>query len=59
MEQGGCPHCGAKIIEDVWEILEEREDGVIIQDIIYPALVCSKFCGFFERAGEDYGDSKD
>lgn len=46
---GECPRCGAKVIEDVWEIVHEREEGSLEQEIIYPALVCSKFCGFYVR----------
>lgn len=48
-----CPHCGSRIIEDVWEILFEEKDGSITQEVIYPAFVCSKFCGFFEKVVEE------
>ncbi|WP_162785174.1 hypothetical protein [Bacillus sp. P14.5] len=43
-----CPHCGADVYEDVWEIIHE-ENGSFEQEIIYPALICSKFCGFYKR----------
>lgn len=44
-----CPDCGAKLIEDAWEIITELPNGDLVQDIIYPAWVCSDFCGYYEK----------
>ncbi|MEH7225203.1 hypothetical protein V7112_15445 [Bacillus sp. JJ1566] len=43
-----CPFCNSRLIEDVWEMIHEEEDGSIVQEIIYPALICSNYCGFYK-----------
>ena len=44
-----CSYCGAEMIEDVWEVMHMLPNNGIQQEIIYPAWVCSKFCGFYVR----------
>ncbi|WP_154670410.1 hypothetical protein [Bacillus timonensis] len=48
-----CPHCNSKLIEDVWELIHEEENGNLVQEIIYPALICSNYCGYYQRLRED------
>jgi len=42
-----CPDCKAIMIDDAWEIIDILPNGNIEQNIIYPAWVCSKWCGFY------------
>ena len=44
-----CPQCGSRMIEDAFEEIIELEDGSIQMETIYPAWVCSDFCGYFEK----------
>ena len=40
-----CPKCGRRMIEDAFEGIIMLEDGSIQIETIYPAWVCSDFCG--------------
>jgi len=42
-----CSYCDAEMIEDVWEMMHMLPNNGMQQEIIYPAWVCSKFCGFY------------
>jgi hypothetical protein len=44
-----CPKCGNRIIEDAFEEIVELEDGSIQVETVYPAWVCSDFCGYYEK----------
>jgi len=44
-----CPRCGADLVEDVWEELQETEDGGFVIDA-YPVYVCQDKCGYMKRA---------
>jgi hypothetical protein len=48
-----CPRCGNEMIDDAFEEFEILPDGSIQLDVIYPAWVCSKFCGYYERMSEN------
>jgi len=49
-----CPNCRATLIDDVWENINEDLDGTIHQEIIIPAWVCSKFCGYYQKVEESH-----
>ncbi|MBP0725157.1 PD-(D/E)XK nuclease family protein [Bacillus sp. RG28] len=42
-----CPRCGAVLLEDAWESLQEKEDGGFLVDA-YPAYVCRAKCGYMK-----------
>lgn len=42
-----CPNCGANLIDDAWDVVEETDSGYII-DAFY-AYVCENGCGYYER----------
>lgn len=42
-----CPICGATLIDDAWDIVEETDTGFIVD--AFNAWVCEKRCGYFER----------
>lgn len=44
-----CPKCGCRMIEDAFEEIAALEDGSIQIETIYPAWVCSDFCGYYEK----------
>jgi len=44
-----CPRCGADLVEDVWEELQETEDGGFVFDA-HPVYVCQDKCGYMKRA---------
>ncbi|MBT2685049.1 YgiT-type zinc finger protein [Bacillus sp. ISL-37] len=44
-----CPECGSKMIEDAFEEIVELKDGSIQIETIYPAWVCSDFCGYYVK----------
>ena len=43
-----CPRCGANLVEDAWENLQENEDGGITVDA-FPAYVCQDKCGYMKQ----------
>lgn len=43
-----CPQCGAKMIEDAWDVVEILPNGDMKIEVIFPAWVCSSFCGYYE-----------
>jgi PD-(D/E)XK nuclease superfamily len=43
-----CPQCGAELLEDAWENVQETEDGGVMVDS-YAAYVCREKCGFVKR----------
>lgn len=43
-----CPFCQSDLIDDVWDLILEVENGDFILDAFY-AWVCEKRCGFFVR----------
>ncbi|MEH7883783.1 YgiT-type zinc finger protein [Bacillus sp. JJ1609] len=49
MQTQFCPTCGSKMIEDAAEEIHELPDGSVQIDAIYPAWVCSRFCGYYEK----------
>ncbi|PLT31985.1 uracil-DNA glycosylase family protein [Bacillus sp. V5-8f] len=52
MRTGVCPECGSKMIEDAFEEIKELANGSIQLDPVYPAWVCSSFCGYYEKIDE-------
>lgn len=44
-----CPKCGSRMIDDAFEEIVELMDGSIQMETIYPAWVCSDFCGYYEK----------
>ena len=48
-----CPDCGAKMIEDAWEIIDFLPNGNIQIKSIHPAWICSKMCGYFVEMEND------
>jgi hypothetical protein len=42
-----CPICRSEMICDAWETIEQDAKRNIITEMIYPAWVCSDFCGFY------------
>jgi hypothetical protein len=52
MKKDFCPNCGSKMIDDAFEKITHLPNGAIQLDTIYPAWVCSKFCGYYERLEE-------
>lgn len=51
-----CPRCGSRMMEDAAEEITEFPDGSLEIETIYPAWVCSEFCGYFEKIGESCND---
>lgn len=47
-----CPECGSRMIEDAFEEIVELKDGTIQVETIYPAWVCSVFCGYYEKMNQ-------
>ncbi|NEU30240.1 PD-(D/E)XK nuclease family protein [bacterium LRH843] len=45
MNSNSCPRCGANLIEDAWEHIQETEDGGVHLHA-FPAYVCQKQCGY-------------
>lgn len=44
-----CPKCGSRMIDDAFEEIVELEDRSMQVETIYPAWVCSDFCGYYEK----------
>jgi YgiT-type zinc finger domain-containing protein len=51
-----CPSCGRRMIEDAAEEITELPDGSMQIETIYPALVCSESCGYYEKLEEQFND---
>lgn len=51
-----CPKCGGKMIDDVHEEIKDLPDGTIQIDTVFPAWVCSNFCGYYERMNNLFND---
>lgn len=51
-----CPGCGSRMMEDAAEEITELQDGTLEIETIYPAWVCSEFCGYYEKMGESCND---
>jgi hypothetical protein len=43
-----CPKCNHLLVEDIYEIIEEMDDGNIYLDA-FDALVCSNDCGYYRK----------
>ncbi|WP_251548873.1 PD-(D/E)XK nuclease family protein [Neobacillus muris] len=48
MEPMTCPNCGAGLIEDVWESIQDQEDDGVILDAL-PVYVCGQKCGYMRQ----------
>jgi hypothetical protein len=44
-----CLMCGSSMMEDAFEEIVELENGSIQIETIFPAWVCSDFCGYYEK----------
>lgn len=51
-----CLKCGSRMIEDAFEEIFEHDHGSIQIETIYPAWVCSDFCGYYEKIEPDRSD---
>lgn len=48
MNKMNCPRCGANLVEDAWETLQENEDGGYIINS-FPAILCENKCGYMKE----------
>jgi hypothetical protein len=48
MKANSCPQCNGKLVESIWEHLEETKDGGVIMDAS-PVYRCQENCGFMKR----------
>ncbi|WP_166805847.1 hypothetical protein [Jeotgalibacillus sp. R-1-5s-1] len=43
-----CLVCGAELVDDAWEIIEQGDQGEIELNS-FPAWVCSERCGYYKK----------
>ncbi|TSI08306.1 hypothetical protein [Lysinibacillus sp. BW-2-10] len=52
-----CPNCGSEMIEDAWDYIDFFPNGDMQIQIVDPAWVCRKFCGYYVKIKEDFYQS--
>ncbi|WP_274853126.1 hypothetical protein [Bacillus methanolicus] len=56
-KNSNCQTCGAPLIRDYWDTVEELESGEYLVDA-FEAMVCSNRCGYYERINYSIKDEE-